>query len=77
MKSHLLKVFLKMSEYSATLLHEHKVKQITEKLKTAPFKPNNFLRLRYRPVKKIGSIITVLFFSLKLMQILFLVKVTE
>ena len=56
-----------MTEYAATLLDKHKLK-LTEKLKTSPFKPNNFLRLRYRPVKKIGRSLTVLFFSLKLMQ---------
>ena len=45
MKSHLPKVFLKMNEYSATLLHKQKLKQKPEKLKTATFKPDNFLRL--------------------------------
>ena len=40
-----------MTEYAATLLDKHKLK-LTEKLKTSPFKPNNFLRLRYRPVEK-------------------------
>ena len=64
--------FLKMTEYSATLLPEQKMKQIImEKLKTALLLNLKIsLRLRCRLVKKknIGEIFIV-FFSLKLVNI--------
>ena len=46
-----LKFFLKMTKYSATLIQKQKLKYMTDRLKTAAFKPWNLLRQIHKSLK--------------------------